>query len=109
MAPVDAPRIVAAPGDSPVSDCAPTISNEAVALRGETLRTRGAAIFSLMNTPVNDAPMTPEERIDAALEESFPASDAPWWSLGVPSSRELREEDESGQASAARRQVVQRS
>ena len=30
------------------------------------------------------APMTPEERIDAALEDSFPASDAPWWTLGVP-------------------------
>jgi hypothetical protein len=38
-----------------------------------------------MNLPSTDAPMTPEERIDAALEDSFPASDAPWWSLGVPS------------------------
>jgi hypothetical protein len=28
--------------------------------------------------------MTPEERVDAALEDSFPASDAPWWTLGVP-------------------------
>jgi hypothetical protein len=45
----------------------------------------GAAILVLMNLPSTDTPMTSEERIDAALEDSFPASDAPWWSLGVPS------------------------
>jgi hypothetical protein len=28
--------------------------------------------------------VTSEERIDTALEDSFPASDPAWWTLGVP-------------------------
>jgi hypothetical protein len=32
---------------------------------------------------MNDSPTTSEERVDATLEDSFPASDAPSWTLGV--------------------------
>jgi hypothetical protein len=61
------------------------VSNEAAAGRGATLHTGGEAILVLMDQPLTNARMTSEERVDAALEDSFPASDAPWWSLGVTS------------------------
>jgi hypothetical protein len=60
-----------------------------------------------MNLPLTDAPVTSEERIDAALEESFPASDAPWWSLGVTSV--LPATPESLPTSAGGREIVRRS
>jgi hypothetical protein len=34
----------------------------------------------------SSGPGAAEERIDAALEDSFPASDPPSWTLGLPAS-----------------------
>jgi hypothetical protein len=66
----------------------PAISITTIPARGATPHASGAATLGLMNLlPSTDAPMTPEERIDTALAESFPASDPPWLSLGVPSLR----------------------
>jgi hypothetical protein len=80
-------RMVAAADGTPASECAPAVSIATIPPRGATLHAHGAATLRFMNLPSTDAPMTAEERIDTALAESFPASDPPWWSLGVPTLR----------------------